>query len=145
MSEDIRAFTVLGRPRAKARPRFNSNSKKAYTPKETIQYEDFIRLTYKQQHREKEPFHQGVPLVVTIEAYYKIPKRANKADKEQMEQKGICPTKKPDVDNVVKIILDSLNGIAYHDDSQVVELKVNKFYGSNERVWVQIKKMEEQQ
>ena len=38
------------------------------------------------------------------------------------------PQKKPDADNVAKIILDSLNKIAFDDDSQVVELQVNKLW-----------------
>ncbi|WXL80106.1 RusA family crossover junction endodeoxyribonuclease [Clostridium perfringens] len=38
------------------------------------------------------------------------------------------PRKKPDADNIGKIILDSLNGIAYKDDSQIIELSVIKSY-----------------
>ena len=30
-----------------------------------------------------------------------------------MEEKEIRPIKKPDVDNIAKIVLDALNGIAY--------------------------------
>ena len=44
------------------------------------------------------------------------------------------PTKKPDCDNIAKVILDALNGIAYHDDSQVVELVVHKHYAETTRV-----------
>lgn len=50
----------------------------------------------------------------------------------------IRPTKKPDIDNVCKIVLDSLNGIAYHDDTQVVDCQVRKFYSENPRVVVTI-------
>ena len=46
-----------------------------------------------------------------------------------MLDKVIRPTKKPDVDNITKSILDSLNGIAYKDDSQVTGLEVMKEYG----------------
>ncbi|WP_332834903.1 RusA family crossover junction endodeoxyribonuclease [Clostridium perfringens] len=38
------------------------------------------------------------------------------------------PTKKPDVDNIAKIILDSLNGVAYKDDSQIVDIRIIKKY-----------------
>ena len=44
----------------------------------------------------------------------------------------ISPTKKPDVDNVIKIILDALNGFAWHDDSQVVNLQIEKKYTQRE-------------
>lgn len=35
-------------------------------------------------------------------------------------------TTKPDIDNVLKAVLDALNGVAYKDDSQVVEVRVVK-------------------
>lgn len=44
----------------------------------------------------------------------------------------ISPTKKPDMDNVVKIVLDALNGFAWHDDAQVVDLSVMKVYTDQE-------------
>ena len=47
-------------------------------------------------------------------------------------------TKKPDCDNIAKIILDSLNKIAYHDDSQVVDLHVNKRYAEMPYVYVEL-------
>jgi Holliday junction resolvase RusA-like endonuclease len=45
---------------------------------------------------------------------------------------------KPDLDNLAKIILDSLNGIAFDDDRQVVRLEVSKFYSDRPRaeVWL---------
>jgi Holliday junction resolvase RusA-like endonuclease len=42
------------------------------------------------------------------------------------------PTKKPDGDNIAKAILDSLNDVAYHDDSYVVELVASKYYTDGE-------------
>jgi len=50
----------------------------------------------------------------------------------------IRPTKKPDIDNICKIICDSLNKIAYHDDSQIVDCQVRKFYSERPRVVVTI-------
>lgn len=46
------------------------------------------------------------------------------------------PLKKPDADNVAKIILDALNGIAYLDDKQVVDLGVHKSYNATPGVLV---------
>ena len=43
----------------------------------------------------------------------------------------ILPTKKPDADNILKIIADALNGIAYADDKQVVTAEVQKLYAEN--------------
>ena len=48
----------------------------------------------------------------------------------------IKPTKKPDADNIAKAVCDALNGIAYKDDSQVVDLTVRKYYSKFPRVQV---------
>ena len=48
----------------------------------------------------------------------------------------IRPTIKPDVDNIAKVILDSLNGLAYKDDKQIVFCIISKWYGENPKVEV---------
>lgn len=50
----------------------------------------------------------------------------------------IVPTVKPDTDNVAKIVLDALNGIAYHDDAQIVQLTVLKRYSTEPKVKVKL-------
>ena len=42
-------------------------------------------------------------------------------------------------DNILKIIADSLNQIAYKDDAQVVDTQVRKFYSRRPRVAVVIR------
>ena len=53
----------------------------------------------------------------------------------------IRPTKRPDIDNVAKVIYDSLNKVAYHDDAAIVESRVGKFYSDNPRVEVTIRQI----
>ena len=48
-------------------------------------------------------------------------------------------TTKPDIDKLVRAILDSLKGILINDDSQVTELQAYKSYGSPERVSVLVR------
>ena len=48
------------------------------------------------------------------------------------------PSAKPDIDNVIKAVLDALNGIAYKDDARVVELEARKVYGNEPGVAVEI-------
>ena len=45
-----------------------------------------------------------------------------------MQLDKIKPTRKPDLDNIAKSILDSLNGIAWQDDSQIVNIWISKHY-----------------
>ena len=93
--------TVEGKIKGKARPRvFNG---RAVTPKDTVNYENWVRMNYKEQ--------DGRYLEGPIEAI-----------KEGLEY----PCKTPDTDNIAKVVLDSLNGIAYKDDKQIVKLIVLK-------------------
>lgn len=117
-------FYIPGKVQAKQRPRFNG--KFAYTPKQTVAYENWIRTCYLDKYREVRQL-EG-PLKVEIVAYYEIPKSTNKKKRQQMLDCEIFPTVKPDTDNIAKSILDSLNGFAYLDDKQVVDLNVKKYY-----------------
>ena len=114
---------VTGKIRGKVRPRVCRGH--AFTPKDTVEYENLVRDCYKKQYgRYLECFIKAF-----IIAYYKVPKslivkKCVQAIKDGLEE----PTKKPDVDNIAKIILDSLNCIAYKDDSQLIEFMVVKSY-----------------
>jgi Holliday junction resolvase RusA-like endonuclease len=82
------------------------------------------------------------PLKATIEAYHTIPKSKSKKTKEEMRENLIRPTKKADADNIAKSVLDALNGVAYKDDSSVVELTVSKYWADEGFVKVTLEEME---
>lgn len=132
-------FNVAGKVQAKQRPRFNG--KFAYTPKETIAYENWVRTCFLDKYRGMKPLEK--PLKVKIIAYYDIPKSTSKKRQQQMLNDEIFPTVKPDTDNIAKSILDSLNKIAYLDDKQVVKLEVEKYYSTNANVAVMIEEIED--
>lgn len=120
---------VEGTIKAKARPRFFNGH--AVTPKDTVNYENWVKMCYQQQSGK---YLEG-QIRAEITAYYKVPKSYSKKRLEDIRQGREYPQKKPDIDNVTKIILDSLNGIAYKDDCQVVEIQVSKRWTENiERV-----------
>ncbi len=142
-------FTVLGEPQGKGRPRFVARYNpveqrafgQAHTPDKTIVYENLVKTEYAIQtgnHR----FPDGSMLDMRIMAFYGIPKSATKKNKERMAKRLLRPVKKPDMDNVVKIIADSLNQVAYKDDTQIVDCQCRKFYSDNPRVEVTIKEVE---
>ena len=133
-------FVIQGKVQAKQRPRFNRYSGKTYTPNETIAYENWVKTCYLEKYKDKELMEK--PLRVTIKAYFEIPKSTIKKRKQQMMDNEILPMVKPDTDNIAKGVLDSLNGIAYKDDKQVVELIVNKFYNNTPYVSVIIEEIE---
>lgn len=49
-----------------------------------------------------------------------------------MMERNILPLKKPDMDNIVKVVADALNGVAYHDDTQIALLSASKIYSDEE-------------
>lgn len=129
-------FRVLGEPKGKGRPR--SDGSHMYTPKQTREYEKKVREAYKIACGSF-CFPKGVPIAVNIKAFMKIPKSASKKQRKAMLAGEILPTKKPDRDNIDKIIMDALNGVAFYDDAQVVAGGVLKLYGLVPRVEVQIR------
>lgn len=131
-------FIIQGKVQAKQRPRFNG--KFAYTPKETVAYENWVKTCYLEKYRGQKPLEK--PLKVKIIAYYDIPKSTSKKKQQQMLNNEIFPTVKPDTDNIAKSILDSLNKIAYLDDKQVVKLEVEKYYSTSANVAVIIEELE---
>lgn len=133
-----RNFNIPGKVQAKQRPRFNG--KFAYTPKETIAYENWVRTCYLEKYG-GQPILEN-PLKVKIIAYYEIPKSTSKKRRLEMKDDKVFPTVKPDTDNIAKSILDSLNNIAYLDDKQVVKLEVEKYYSDVASVVVMIDEVE---
>lgn len=129
-------FEVLGEPVAKGRPRVCKFG--TFTPKKTKDYEELVKNTYIKEHGKTKLEGQ---LKVTINAYFTIPKSASKKLSLDMFSGIVRPTKRPDADNVAKSITDGLNGIAYNDDSSIVELTVKKFYSYNPFVDVTIEEV----
>lgn len=124
------SFTIMGEPTGKGRPKFSrqGNFVKAYTPEKTEKYEHWVKLSYIEKYGNKKSFADDAPLYVYIDAYYNIPKSVSKKKAAMMMRGDILPTKKPDCDNIIKIILDALNGLAYKDDQQVAKVSVAKRY-----------------
>lgn len=75
---------------------------------------------------------------VIINTYYPIPKSWSKKKQKEALEGGFRPLVKPDLDNVSKIILDSLNKVAFDDDKSVCDLHIHKWYSHEPRVEVTI-------
>lgn len=130
-------FEVPGEPRGKGRPRFNRQTGITYTDSETRSYEKKIMAYYRQQMNGFR-WPDGTFVSVAVTAVYPIPKSATKASVAAIQEGKILPKKKPDIDNILKVVLDSLNGIAYKDDSQVVTVTGQKVYGQEPKLIIEI-------
>lgn len=120
-------FSIPGAPQGKARSRTVFNGKRTYTPEKTVNYEALVKLSY-QQAAGGLFLGAGVPVRVRIDAYYDTPKSESKKKLRNMLAGLLFPTKKPDWDNIGKIVCDALNGIAWKDDAQIVDGHVLKHY-----------------
>jgi Holliday junction resolvase RusA-like endonuclease len=130
-------FEVPGEPRGKGRPRFTKDGH-AYTDSETRAYEKKIIAYYKQAFGGFQ-WPDSAYISVDVVAVYQIPKSATKASRAAIQEGKILPRRKPDIDNVLKVVLDSLNGFAYKDDAQVVMVPGRKIYGHDPKLIIEMK------
>jgi Holliday junction resolvase RusA-like endonuclease len=121
-------FTIPGEPRGKGRPRscVVGGRIRHYTPKETANYENLVRLAFLAAAPRWRPWAHGVQLAV--HAYSALPK-SRPVWQHKRVGSGVVVTNlgRPDLDNILKI-LDGLNGVAYRDDAQVWNITATKTY-----------------
>lgn len=132
-------FFVEGRPKGKERPRFANG--RAYTPRKTSEYEKLIALSWRKWCRIA--FPETAKVRVRVTAQFHIPRIATKRDRAFLAWRGY--PHKPDADNVLKCVLDALNGVAYKDDACVVDVACRKVYapdGEPEGIMVSIEEVE---
>lgn len=134
----IYEFEVPGKVIGKGRPRLNSYTGIVYTPTRTKHYESLVEQYFLLKYPRFKVLEGRIK--VSIIAYFSIPKTTKKADINEMLENNISPTKKPDIDNIVKAILDSMNKFAFKDDNQITKLEVEKKYAIEDKVYVKIEK-----
>jgi len=137
----IQIFFTVPQVSGKGRPRFARQGTfvKTYTDAKTLTYEKSIQTYAKQAMGSTNPLigavaaylHIGIPIPPSYS------KTRQKACIEGLER----PTKKPDIDNIVKAVLDGMNGIVYLDDKQVVDLHLTKVYSSKEGIDIMVKEI----
>jgi len=100
-----------------------------YTPQKTEDYERLVKLCAFPEMRGR-----GVligPISLQLNLYFEIPESWPK--RKQILALALLerPTAKPDIDNVLKIFGDALNGVVWEDDKQIVEATVRKYYSQD--------------
>lgn len=135
----MQKITVSGQPQGKLRARHGKNfitgAPQTYTPEKTRAYEAHVAWSYKAQGGR----NYGDSYVrLGVLAFYGIPKSWTKAKKQQAREGALRPSVKPDADNIIKAVADALNGVAYTDDTQVVEVFARKYYSDSPRIEIYI-------
>jgi Holliday junction resolvase RusA-like endonuclease len=135
MTEPV-TIVVMGAPVGKGRPRF-TRAGHAYTPDKTRAYEQLVAWTAKTEMGSRQLIDG--PVQLSFRAVFEIPKSWSKKKQTDALLGVIRPTVKPDADNLIKAVADSLNGIVYRDDSQITEITGSKRYGHQAFVAVTVK------
>jgi Holliday junction resolvase RusA-like endonuclease len=129
----IISFTVLGNPKPQKRHR-------------SVRVGKFIRM-YDPSSKEKDDFlwmaHRNAPktsligpIQMNLNFYFQRPKNHFNSKQILKNTAPIFHISKPDIDNLEKLIFDSLKGIYYKDDSQICKVNINKYYSLKPRTEV---------
>lgn len=116
-------FVIPGKPFAKQRPRFSRRNGRAFTPKETVSFEQAVGALAAQH------FPQPLAGPVRIKVAATFEPAASWSKKKTAEHVNRPHMQRPDLDNIVKAISDGLNRIAYADDGQIVQVEASKIWG----------------
>lgn len=120
--------TLPMRPVAKARPRFAKGH--CYTPEKTKRAEDAVAWAVKSYMSQNGLMIFESAIWVKLTFCFEMAKG----------EKSWYYTKRPDLDNLCKLVMDSLNRVAYKDDKQIVSLEAHKLLGDYDYVKIQIDK-----
>lgn len=122
-------YTVVGTPKAQARPRFfrsKTGYMGTYSPKT-----DWFNIVYNQTLQQKETILKGQQLTgaLRIELFFCMPIPKSVSQKKRYEMYSKYMAKKPDIDNLIKAVLDAINYTnLWEDDSHIAHIEAKKVY-----------------
>lgn len=136
------SFTIPGQPVAKGRARIAIRGRHAvaYTPEKTRMYENQVSA-YAAQAMQGRPLMGGAVCVV-MDAHMLVPPSWSKKKRKDALDGKIWPTSRPDLDNIIKAVLDGLLRVAIVDDNQVVHLVARQIYSETPRLTIEIEELQ---
>lgn len=135
---------VLGDPKAQGRPRAAKRGKfiQVYDDPKSRKAKEKLAVIVQQKAPEK---LLDCPLQVDLAFYLPRPKSHYGTGKNEgqlkMQFAYIYHTKKPDIDNLRKLVMDAMTGIFWRDDSLVCRGATVKEYSERPRTEIRIKKL----
>jgi Holliday junction resolvase RusA-like endonuclease len=138
------SFTVYGEPVAQGRPRATTinGHVRMYDPQKSRDFKKYVKFVGSENAPER--LLEGA-IALEVKVFKPTLKSFSKKKKLAAESGQLRPVTKPDVDNYVKGVKDGLKQVIWIDDSQVVDLRVSKFYSEKPRVEIKITPLESQQ
>ena len=134
-------FRYNGEAVGKGRPRVSRRGMyvHTYTPEKTRAFEEAIRFEFMASNCEQMPVYpREKSLKAEVTICVSIPQSYSKKKQALCRDRVLAPSKKPDIDNVLKSIFDALNGYCYEDDVQIIKVITEKRYAEDPFVEVMI-------
>ena len=133
-------FKIEGKPVPQGRPRAvrMGAGVRMYDPPKSKVYKQMVAAKVRSYMKINGIQTITEPLAVHLNFYFTPPKSYSKKRIRAIEAKEELFTKKPDLDNLAKSILDSCNNLLFKDDSQIVALTIGKHYGHKDYVDVKV-------
>lgn len=131
-------FEIYEKAIGKERPRYSAKTHRMYTPTRTSTFEEKVKNAFLSKYNiQTEPTEK--PLEAIIKVQFAPPESLSKKKKNTLL---FTPyDKKPDCDNLAKSILDALNGLVYKDDKQITYLSIEKLYGEENKIEVDLEEL----
>ena len=132
-------FTVYGHPVAKGRPRFSTRGKfpVAYTPEKTKTYENEVGMMAKAAMGASEVLEGALEACIYVT--FPVPTSYSKKRTEACLSNFEKHTKRPDLDNVIKSVIDGMDKIVFDNDSQITSIYATKVYGTVAKVEILVR------
>ena len=132
-------FTIYGHPVAKGRPRFSTRGKfpVAYTPEKTKTYETEVGMMAKAAMGASEVLEGALETFIYVT--FPVPASYSKKRTEACLNNTEKHTKRPDLDNVIKAVIDGMDKIVFNNDSQITSIHSTKVYGEVAKVEVMVR------
>lgn len=127
---------ILGDPVAKSRQRVNFKQKKTYPNPKTANYENLIRLAFHEKYPNPKIIDGSVG--VSVRFMFAVPQSWSKKKRAKALDGKVPMTKRPDIDNLLKSVLDGLSGVAWSDDRIVTSVFMSKDYAEASKVLIYI-------
>ena len=131
-------FEVMGEPVGQGRPRTTVRNGRAiiYKPEKSKVYEALVKAEAVKAMKGEKPTNAPVCLALFVRK--SVPSGANKKTRAAMLAGELWPTKKPDLDNVVKAVCDALTGVVWEDDRQIVSLTADQKFSDKPHIVVTV-------
>lgn len=136
-------YTVVGIPKPQARPKVFHRTLKSgkpfvstYSPKS-----DWFHLVYTESLKIKNSLKNRLVGALELNLIFCLPIPKSISKKKRADLRYV--TKKPDVDNLAKAVMDAINNVGiWEDDSQISVLRVSKIYSEEPRCIITIREIE---